>query len=87
MKIDALSPVGSVQAANRVSPTEKKQATMGKDNLAVSDKAQVYQTLLQKAKEVPEVREDKVAELQDQIAKGQFAVDARAIANKMMSQE
>lgn len=86
MKIDgtSLSPVGSVQAANRVSQVEKKPPELGKDNLAVSDKAQVYQALLQKVKEVTEIREDRVADLQERIAKGQFKVDAQAIADNMI---
>ena len=88
MKIDgtSLSPVGAVQAAIRVSQAEKKPPELGKDNLAVSDKAQVYQALLQKVKDVPEVREEQVADLQRQIARGLFEVDPQAIAEKLMGE-
>lgn len=91
MKIDgtSISPVGAVQAANRVSQVEKKPTALRqneKDGLAVSDKAQVYKVLLQKVKEVPEIREDRVAEIKDQIANGQFEVDPKAIAGKIISE-
>lgn len=85
MKIDgtSLSHVGAVQAANRVSQAEKKPLELGKDHLAVSDKAQVYQALLQKVKGIPEIREERVADLQERIAQGQFKVDAQAIAKRI----
>jgi len=85
MKIDgtSLSPVGSVQAANRLSRVEKKAAGMGTDKVAVSDQAQVFQALLQKAKELPAVREDRVRELSEQITKGEFRIDADKIAARL----
>ena len=88
MKIDgtSLSSVGAVQGANRVSQVQKKPPELGKDHLAVSDKAQVYQALLQKVKDLPEVREDRVADLQDRIAKGSFKVDPQVIARKLLAE-
>ncbi|SPF40556.1 Flagellar biosynthesis anti-sigma factor FlgM [Candidatus Desulfosporosinus infrequens] len=87
MKIDGafISPVGSTQAANRVNQTQTKSPVSKADQLAVSDKAQVYQALLQKVKEIPSVREDKVKTLTDQIASGKFVVDGQKIAEKISS--
>jgi negative regulator of flagellin synthesis FlgM len=56
-----------------------------KDNLAVSDNAQVFQKLVQKVKELPDIREDKVKAITDQIARGEFSLDAESIAAGMLS--
>lgn len=87
MKIDgtSMSPIGSVQASNRLKPLEKKKPAGQEDNVAVSNKAQTFQALLQKAKELPSIREDRVQALSDQISRGQFEINAQRIANKLLS--
>ena len=89
MKIDgtSMSPIGSVQATNRLSQTQKKTSVSEADKVAVSDKAQVYQALLQKVKDIPSVREERVRTLTDQIERGEFKVDATKIAEKLFSSE
>lgn len=92
MKIDgtSISPVGSIQATNRVVSITKKAAEQGpegKDGVKVSDQAQVYRSLLQKVKEVPEVREDRIREITERINKGEFKVDAEMIADKLLGKE
>lgn len=91
MKIDgtSISSVGSIQATNRVVSINKNAAVIGKelDGVKVSDKAQLYQSLLQKVKEIPEVREDQIRELAERINKGEFKVDTEAIADKLLGKE
>jgi negative regulator of flagellin synthesis FlgM len=91
MKIDAtsLSAVGSIQATNRVVSLNKKAAYLGndKDGVNVSDKAQLFQSLLQKAKEIPEIREERIREVTDRINKGEFEINAQAIAAAILGQE
>lgn len=89
MKIDgtSISPVGSVQAATRVSPVNKTNKISEQDKVAVSENAQVFQNLVQKIKELPEIREDKVKALAEQIARGEFSLDAESIAASMLSRE
>ncbi|OLN33532.1 flagellar biosynthesis anti-sigma factor FlgM [Desulfosporosinus metallidurans] len=87
MKIDvtSMSPIGGVQAANRLSQVEKKPISISEsDKVAVSEKAQVYQALLQKVKEIPDVREEKVRTLSAQIERGEFQVDGQKIADKLL---
>lgn len=86
MKIDgtSLTPVGSIQATNRVSSIDNKAAEKATDGVKVSDKAQFYQILLQKVKEVPDVREDRVREVTEKINNGQFKVDANTIARSLL---
>ena len=89
MKIDgtSMSPIGSVQATQRLNQTQKKTLVSEADKVAVSDKAQVYQALLQKVKEIPSVREERVRTLSEQIERGEFKVDAQKIAEKLFSPE
>lgn len=89
MKIDgtSMSPVGSVHAANRLMQTQKKTPVAGADKVSVSDKAQVFQALLQKVKEIPSVREERVRALTEQIERGEFKIDVQKIAEKLVSPE
>ena len=89
MKIDGTftPPVGSAQATIRLNQTEKKPPVSEADKVAVSDKAQLYQALLQKVKEIPSVREERVRTLTEQIARGEFKVNGQEIAEKLFSPE
>ena len=88
MKIDvtSISSIGSIQATNRVASMAPKAAIpgQGQDAIRVSDKGQVYQSLLQKVREIPEVREERIREITEQINKGEFRIDAQAIAGKLL---
>lgn len=88
MKIDgtSMSPLASVLASNRVHQVEKKTQISGADKVAVSDKAQLYHTLLQKVKEIPSVRDERVRALSEQIERGEFKVDGQKIADKLFSE-
>lgn len=86
MKIDGASiSIGNIQAVNRMNQVEKKKTQAGSDNVAVSDKAQTFQALLQKAKEIPPVREERVRELSEQIERGEFKVNGPRIAENLLS--
>lgn len=89
MKIDgkAIAPIVSIQATHRVSQSQKKAPLSDIDKVAVSDKAQAYQALLQKAKELPSIREERVRALSEKIERGEFKVDAQKIAEKLVSPE
>ena len=82
-----MSPIGSVQASNRLNQTSKKTPISKADQVAVSDKAQVYQALLQKVKEIPSVREERVRTLSEQIERGEYKVDSQKIADKLLGPE
>ncbi|SDG17349.1 flagellar biosynthesis anti-sigma factor FlgM [Desulfosporosinus hippei] len=86
MKIDrtSMSPVSGIQAANRLKQVQNKTTASEADKIAVSDKAQVFQSLLQKAKEIPSVREEKVSALSEQIDRGEFQADGQRIAEILL---
>lgn len=89
MKIDvgSISPLGKVQAATRLSQVNKSNQGSEQDKIAVSENAQVFQKLVQKLKELPDIREDKVKAITEQIACGEFSIDADSIALSMLSPE
>jgi len=87
MKIDptSISPVSSVQAASRISSVNRNHKNAEHDKVAVSENAQVFQRLVQKAKELPETREDKVKAIAEQIKRGEFNLDSDSIAASILS--
>lgn len=56
-----------------------------KDEVVLSTQAQAFSQALQMAKNMPEVRHDKVGEIAAQIETGRYRVDAEAIAEKLLN--
>ena len=83
----SVSPIEMIKASSRVNLTQKKVPVSENDKVAVSGNLQVYQSLLQKMKEIPAVREDLVRSLTEQIERGEFAADSKVIADKLFSNE
>ncbi len=61
-----------------VSPASKK------DEVILSTQAQEFGQIYQAIKALPDVREDKVRELSEKIAQGNYSVDAKEVAEKML---
>lgn len=61
-----------------------QQSAAKRDEVVLSPKAQEFAQLLQQAKAAPDVREDKVAELKAKLDSGNYSVDAKDIADKMI---
>lgn len=87
MKIDgtSLSAIRSILAATKVSPANHNSLNTEQDKIDVSGNAQVFQNLVQKAKELPDIRADKVQEVVDRIESGKFSLDVGSIAAGMLS--
>lgn len=88
VKIDGTSipPIGNIQPGNKISRSNNQTGNSEQDKVAVSENAQVFQSLVQKAKQLPEVREDVIRAFTEQIASGEFNLDADSIAASMLSQ-
>jgi negative regulator of flagellin synthesis FlgM len=88
MKIDGMPilPVTGSKEINRIKQTERKTSVSGEDELVVSEKANLFQSLLSKAKELPAFREELVKDLSTQITDGKFNVDVSKIARNILSQ-
>ena len=57
------------------------------DTVVISEAAKRIQETRAKLDEVPDVREDKVAELRDQIQNGTYQVDAQKTAEKLLKEQ
>lgn len=85
MRIDAISKIYEAYKANNVSNTKKVNKTMGKDEVALSKTAKDFQIAYKALAEVPDVREDKVKALKEQMASGNYNVKAAEVADKILS--
>lgn len=63
---------------------EKMAATQQKDEVVLSTQAQEFAHILQKIKNMPDVREEKVQELTQRIQSGEYHVEAKDVADKMI---
>lgn len=74
---------------NKVTPEPEKQAANGvvqEETVSLSSAARDIQRAEKAIEELPDVREEKVRELQDQIEKGKYEVSGEKIAGKMISE-
>ncbi|MBT8350945.1 MAG: flagellar biosynthesis anti-sigma factor FlgM [Deltaproteobacteria bacterium] len=72
-KIDDLTKQGSPQ-------------TVKEDKVVLSPKAKEVQEATKLIKELPDIREDKVAKLKEQVDQGTYKVDGKKIAFKMLKE-
>ena len=79
-------PVNGTKEVNRIKQMESKIPLSGEDAVVVSEKANLFYSLLSKAKALPTFREELVNDLSAQIAEGKFKVDVSKIARNILSQ-
>ena len=56
------------------------------DKVMLSEEGLELQTIIARLKDVPEIREEKVAKLRTAIEKGTYQVSGRAVAEKLLDQ-
>ena len=64
---------------------ERPKIATNADQAVLTPRAREVRTALRALEQVPEVREDKVAEVRGQIADGSFQVNAELIADKLLA--
>ena len=85
--------IGSVPRMNTVNPYKEvarknkaaAQKSMGTDRAEFSENARLFAAALQTAKEMPEVRTDRVDALKQKINEGSYNVSAEQIAEKLLT--
>lgn len=75
---------GEQSKVNKPGKTEKATPAMKKDEVILSSQTQATAQIYQGIYNVPDVREDKVKELSERIAAGNYHVDAKDIAEKIL---
>jgi negative regulator of flagellin synthesis FlgM len=63
---------------------EKTGTAQQKDEVVLSTQAQEFAHILQKIKNMPDVREEKVQELTQRIQSGEYHIEAKEVADKMI---
>jgi negative regulator of flagellin synthesis FlgM len=63
----------------------ESKSTSKHDSMTISDKALMIRELEKKITELPDIREEKVARIKEALSKGEYKVDSRAIAVKLLA--
>jgi len=87
IQVDAY--VNQVQDKKKVDQAtdRAKESATKTDTVVISEAAKRIQEARTKLDEVPDVREDKVAELRNQIQNGTYQVDAQKTAEKLLKEQ
>ena len=86
MRIDAYNQVAQLYGAQKTYNTQKanKSASMGNDQLSISQAGYSYQAAKTAVSEASDIREDKVAQLKAQIQNGTYSVSPDDFASKLL---
>ena len=92
MEITPKDSVNIEAYVNQVQDKDKAQATSEKaekqqtktDTVVLSDAAKRIQEAKKQLDSIPDIREDKVAQLKEQIENGTYEIDEEKIADKML---
>ena len=83
-----IQSVAGVYSANQPTAarrTEAAQETLRRDEFVPSKEGQSFRAMLEKLKNMDEVREDKVADLKAAVQNGAYGVSSEDIAAKMLA--
>ena len=87
IQVDAyVNQVHDKKKADQAADQAKESATKT-DTVVISDAAKRIQEARAKLDEIPDVREDKVAELKNQIQNDTYQPDARKTADKLLKEQ
>ena len=86
MRIDAYNQIAQLYGVQKSYNAQKanKPASMGSDQLQISQMGYTHQVAKTAVSEASDVREDKIARLKAQIKAGTYSVDSEAFANKLL---
>jgi len=69
----------------RVSSVDKAAQVAGKkDVLSISSQAKDFQTVMKALKDVPDIRQDKMDQLEEKYPSGNYSADSRDVADKLI---
>ena len=86
MRIDAYNQIAQLYGVQNTynSPKSERKASMGSDQLSISQDGYSYQVAKTAVSEASDVREDKVAKLKAQIDAGTYSVSPDDFAAKLL---
>ncbi len=86
MRIDKLASIYETYNKQTVSKYKSTQKVDKKDEVALSSTAKDFQSVYKALANVPDIRQDKVDTLKQQIASGSYNVEAKEVAEIILSQ-
>lgn len=87
MKINQVNRIAEIYGATSKRKVTSKNEKVGeKDKLEISNTAKYFQVALKAAKDSPDIREEKVEQIKQQIETGTYNVSAEEVAKKMMAE-
>lgn len=85
MRIDAFNQISQLYQASKPKKVAKTGTSSLQDQYRISNKGQDYQVAKNALAKLPDVREDKVAELKAAMESGTYNVSSQEIADAMVS--
>ena len=86
MRIDSYMAVNQVYGPNNTRRSPYASSASPRDAVEISDFGNAYQVAKAAAKNSEPVRQDRVAEIKEQLANGTYDVPLTAVAEKMAAQ-
>ena len=84
MNINKIGKLMRIYNSNGAKKVQSAGGTCKKDELKLSGKAVEFQWAMTKIKEIPDIRQDKVDKIKDEISTGAYKVDGKKIVEKML---
>ena len=86
MRIDAYNQIAQLYGVQKAYNSQKSgnAASMGNDQLSISQAGYNHQVAKAAVAEAPDVREDKIARIKAQIQAGTYSVNPEDFANKLL---
>jgi len=85
MRVDAVNQISQIYKPSGAKKVEKSGSVKSKDAYEISQFAKDYQVAKNAVSEASEVREEKVAQMKEALASGNYNVSAQEIAEKIVS--
>lgn len=85
MHIDRIGAIHQIYTKQSSTPTKKINKTDKRDEVSLSENAKEFQNIYQKLKNVPDVREEKVDRIKEQLRTGTYNVNSEEVAEKILS--
>ena len=84
MRIDAYNRISGLYQNTGVKKTLKKDSASGKDKFEISNAGRTFQVAKKAVEQTPEVREDKIKTIKEQLSAGTYNVSASEVAGKIV---
>lgn len=85
MRVDAYNQITQMYQATKAAKTTAKGKTASSDVFEISQTGKSLQVAKQAVKDAPDVREDKVNRIKEQLASGTYNVSAEEFADKILN--